>query len=206
MVALLTVLVVLEAYGLGSLSFAYIITKKLTGEDIRTRGSGNAGFTNAMRVLPKKWGVLVFVLDMLKGVVAVLIGKLLMGDPGGIIALMMVIVGHMYPFWMQFRGGKGIAAGFGAALAFDWRIAACLLLFWAIVLLITNYVSAGSVAGGLTLAISGIIFHPGLGYGAVFIICCCLVIYKHRPNIKRILEGTESKVFKNRKWNPLERR
>ncbi|MGI5824693.1 MAG: glycerol-3-phosphate 1-O-acyltransferase PlsY [Bacillota bacterium] len=206
MFALLTALVLLIAYGLGSLSFSYIITKKLTGEDIRTKGSGNAGFTNAMRVLPKKWGILVFVLDVLKGAAAVIIGRLLLEEPGAALALLFVIIGHMYPFWMQFRGGKGIAAGFGATLAFDWRMALVLLIAWAVVLLITNYVSAGSIAGGIALAVSGMCYHWDIGYAAVFIISAVLVIYKHKPNIERILKGTESKVFKNRKWNPLERR
>ena len=206
MIVLLTVLVLLISYGLGSLSFSYMITKKLTGEDIRTMGSGNAGFTNAMRVLPKKWGVLVFVLDMLKGLLAVIIGRLLMDEPGAALALLFVIIGHMYPFWMQFRGGKGIAAGFGATLAFDWRMAIILLVVWAVILLITNYVSAGSIAGGLALAISGICYHWDIGYAVIFIIAAGFVIYKHKPNIERILKGEESKVFKKRKWSLLGRR
>jgi glycerol-3-phosphate acyltransferase PlsY len=206
MFIILVILVLLISYGLGSLSFSYIITKKLTGNDIRTMGSGNAGFTNAMRVLPKKWGILVFILDMVKGLVAVLLGRLLLDEPGAAMAMIFVVIGHMYPFWMQFRGGKGIAAGFGATLAFDWRMAIILLVVWAIVLLITNYVSAGSIAGAFALAVSGMCYHWQLGYVLVFLIAAGLVIYKHKPNIDRILKGEEAKVFKNRKWNPLERR
>lgn len=206
MVVLLSVLVILIAYGLGSLSFSYIITKKLTGEDIRTKGSGNAGFTNAMRVLPKQWGLLVFVLDVLKGVIAVVIGRLLLDMPGGTLAMLFVIIGHMYPFWMQFRGGKGIAAGLGAFLALDWRIALISLCVFLVVVFLTNYVSAGSVMAGVTLLIAGICYHPGIGYIVAFAVAAGLVIYKHRPNIERILRGEESKLFKNRKWNPLERK
>ena len=206
MVVLLSILVMLISYGLGSLSFSYIITKKLTGADIRTNGSGNAGFTNAMRVLPKQWGLLVFVLDVLKGVIAVVIGRLLLDMPGGTLAMLFVIIGHMYPFWMQFRGGKGIAAGLGAFLALDWRIALISLCVFIVVVFITNYVSAGSVMAGVTLLIAGICYHPGIGYIAAFVAAAVLVIYKHRPNIERILRGEESKLFKNRKWNPLERK
>lgn len=206
MFALLTVVIAIVSYGLGSLSFAYIITKKLTGDDIRTKGSGNAGFTNAMRVLPKKWGVLVFILDILKGLIAVIIGKLLLDDMGGLIAMLFAILGHMFPFWMGFRGGKGISTGFGAAIAFDWRMAAIMLLLFLIVLLITNHVSAGSIAGAFALAFSGMYYHWSLIYVIVFLFAASLVIYKHRGNIERMINGNESKVFKNRKWNPLERR
>ncbi len=205
MFTLLIILDILIAYGLGCISFAYIITKKQLGKDIRTMGSGNAGFTNAMRVLPKKWGILVFVLDVLKGALAVVIGRLLLDDPGAALALLFVIIGHSYPFQMQFRGGKGIAAGFGATCAFDWRMGLILLIAFMIVLLITNYVSAGSVAGGLALAVSGLCYHWNSIYVAAFIIAAVVVIYKHKPNIIRIARGEESKVFKNRKWNPLER-
>lgn len=194
------------AYCLGTLSFSYIITKMLTGEDIRTKGSGNAGFTNSMRVLPKKWGILVFVLDVAKGFTAVCIGTWLTNPYGGLVALAFVIIGHLYPFWLGFRGGKGIAAGFGATLAFDWHMAVILLLCFIVVLLVTNYVSAGSVAGAFALVFSGMYYHWGIVYISVFVFCAVLVIYKHRSNIKRILAGNESKVFKNRKWNPLERR
>lgn len=206
MIVVLTLIVILGAYGLGSLSFSYIITKKLTGEDIRTKGSGNAGFTNAMRVLPKKWGALVFVLDLLKGMAAVLIGRLLLGGPGAAIAMLFVVIGHMYPFWMQFRGGKGIMAGFGAVLMFDWRLALVLFAVWAVVLLLTNYVSAGSIIAALGLSVAGIYLYPNLGYDAVFVLCTVLIIYKHRPNIERIFKGTESKVFKNRTWSIFGRR
>ena len=206
MFVLLTVVIALVSYGLGSLSFAYIITKKLTGDDIRTKGSGNAGFTNAMRVLPKKWGVLVFILDILKGLVAVIIGKLLLDDIGGLTAMLFAILGHMFPFWMGFRGGKGISTGFGATIAFDWRMAVIMLLLFLIVLLITNHVSAGSIAGAFALAFSGMYYHWSLIYVIVFLFAASLVIYKHRGNIERMINGTESKVFKSRKWNPLERR
>lgn len=105
------------AYLLGSISFAYIITKMVTGKDIRTIGSGSAGTTNTARAVGKPLAALVMALDILKGFVSAEIGMWLAAETGGLLAFVFVIVGHTFPFWLKFHGGKGVACGAGALLA-----------------------------------------------------------------------------------------
>ena len=191
-------LVILIAYALGSISFAYIITKLKTGNDIRTMGSGNAGFTNCLRVLPKPLAFLVFFLDLAKGYVATWIGLAILGPTGGILGCVMSIIGHTFPFWLGFRGGKGIATGFGGLLALVPAIAWILLAIWAVVVVISNYISLGSVAAAVAMPILAFIFQVPVLYFVLFLLCAILVVYKHRGNISRIRQGTESKLFKGR--------
>ncbi len=192
------ILVAVIAYGLGTISSAYIITKIKTGKDIRTVGSGNAGFSNALRVLPKPLAFLVFGLDVLKGYLGGIIGIWLLGDVGGIIGLVMVIVGHTFPFWLQFKGGKGIASGLGGLLAIAPLMGLSLLALWAVVVLVSNYISLGSVAAAVCMPIFAILFQEPLLYIILFLLAGILVVYKHRGNLVRIKNGTEAKLFKNR--------
>ena len=189
---------IIASYLLGTLSFAYIITKIVKGEDIRTLGSGNAGFTNALRVLPKPFAFLVFFLDMAKGIIAVRLSMWLVGDPGSAIGLLMVIVGHTFPFWLGFKGGKGIAAGFGGLIGCSPILAACLLVIWAIVTLVSNHVSLGSIVVVAVMPFIGIAIKEPWYFILLLFVLAVLVIWLHRGNISRLRAGTESKLFKNR--------
>ena len=192
------VLVILLAYGLGSLSFAYIITKWRTGKDIRTLGSGNAGFSNTLRVLDKQWAALVFLGDMLKGYFACLLGIWLLGPWGGILGFIFVIIGHSFPFWLNFRGGKGIASGLGALWALMPVVAFIVLAVWLVLVITTRYISLGSVAACVAAPISALLLNEPWLYVLFTTLIVTVIIYKHRGNMKRILNGTEAKIGKDK--------
>jgi len=187
-------LVIILSYAIGSISFAYIVTKWRINKDIRTLGSGNAGFTNTMRVLPLPWAITVFLGDLLKGSLAAVLGQAIAGEVGGFFAFFAVVAGHMWPFWLQFKGGKGIATGVGAALVMIPFSGWLGLLVFAIVLLATRYVSLASLLAAASVPLSALFRgEPGL-YVLAFFIVVALIFYKHRPNIKRLLAGTEPRL------------
>ena len=172
------ILIVIIAYLLGNISTSYIIAKKMMGVDIRTQGSGNAGSTNVLRTLGKKAGAMTFIGDLLKGVIAVLIGKLIATISGvdiataGYLAVVGVVCGHNWPAFLGFRGGKGVATSLGSMIAINPVLAlSCFGIFLVIVVFTKN--SKGLIAT-LFLTVS--------------------VIYTHRENIKRLLSGTERKL------------
>ena len=214
MLILARILCILGGYCFGLIQTSYIYGR-LHGIDIRQYGSGNAGTTNALRVLGKKAGAIVFVGDVLKSVAACTLAHLAcygldIANPYlyVIYTAAGVVLGHNFPFYMQFRGGKGIAATAGIAIGLlDWRIALVELLTFAISVIITKYVSVGSIVLVLGLAISYIflVYHDNAKYGFVSdakriescIVMSCislLAIYRHRANIRRLMDGTENKL------------
>lgn len=199
-------------YVCGLLQTSYLYGKA-HGIDIRTKGSGNAGTTNAMRVLGKKAGIITFLGDALKCVAAVIIALLLFGDKYADIKPLLsiyagtgVVLGHNFPFYLNFKGGKGIAASIGFMLAFgDFRIFfSCVFLFFA-VLIVTKYVSVGSICVYLCFIIQIVIYGLNGDYGifgvhlyelfAVAGFLTVLAIWQHRANIKRLIAGNENKSY-----------
>lgn len=183
------------SYLLGSINTGIIITKWFTGLDLRTQGSGNAGSTNAYRVLGI-WPTLLVVLgDALKGVVAVVISWLLLGDNGRICAFMFVILGHVYPLFYDFKGGKGVLTTAAMVAVFDWRIAVILVVIFVIVVAVTRYVSLGSVIGVTLMPLFVYLFYPGK---VVFTLCSMFIsmwiVILHKDNLIRLKNGTESKI------------
>lgn len=183
------------SYLLGSINSGIIITKWFTGLDLRTQGSGNAGSTNAYRVLGI-WPTLLVVLgDALKGVVAVVISWLLLGDNGRICAFMFVILGHVYPLFYNFKGGKGVLTTAAMVAVFDWRIAVILVVIFVIVVAATRYVSLGSVIGVSLMPLFVYLFYPGK---VVFTLCSMFIsmwiVILHKDNLIRLKNGTESKI------------
>ena len=182
------------AYLLGSINFGIIITKVLTGLDIRQYGSGNAGATNAYRVLGAWKTVLVILGDAIKGVAAVFFGWWLFGDYGRISAFVFVVIGHCYPIYYGFKGGKGVLTTIAMIAVFDWRIALILITIFIIAVAITRYVSLGSVICSACMPVCMYFFFPGK---LVFTLCAmflsALMIVLHRGNIKRLRNGTERK-------------
>ena len=183
------------AYLLGSIPFAYIIGEKFFGIDVRTLGSGNVGSTNALRNFGKKAGIATLILDFLKGYVAVLIGSKLAGEKGINIALLMVVLGHMYSIFLNFKSGKGVATSAGAMLFINPKLFLILVAIFILTILVSRMVSLGSILAAASAIILGYFFYGFTPIYYVIAIVCIMIIYKHRTNIKRIKNGNESKVF-----------
>ena len=216
------ILIVILSYLVGSIPNSIIITKLVKGVDIRDYGSGNAGGTNVSRVLGKKYGILVIILDALKGAIAVvLIARLYLGNfpfhnstPFDdftlvqIIAGVAAVVGHIWTIFAGFKGGKGIATGLGVLISIITLDMLIGLVVFIAVVGISRYVSLGSISAAVSIpAIMFIrknIFHAQVtGYSTVLpftILLALLVIYTHRENLKRVFAGQESKLsFKKKK-------
>lgn len=196
------------AYLLGSISFSVIISKKMAGFDVREKGSGNAGSTNVLRSVGKKAAALTLLGDVLKGVVAVLIAfivGLIIGEENISRSLLLqvaglcVILGHTFPIFFKFKGGKGIATALGVLIITNWQIGLICLLFALIIMAVTRMVSLGSIMAAVLFPIL-VLFVPHNAYiadGGYFIyslILAVLVIFNHRENVKRLLEGKENKL------------
>jgi len=187
---------VLLAYLLGSISFAVLLVRATTGRDIRAEGSGNAGATNVLRSHGKKLALLVALLDVAKGVVAVLLVRLVTADPRWAAAAgFAAILGHVFPIFYGFRGGKGVATAIGAFLALTpVALLVCLAVFLAIVAA-TRYVSLGSVVAlALLPPIAGLFFHAPRAVVTAAGLTALLILLKHLPNLKRLARGEEGKL------------
>lgn len=201
-------------FGLFQTAFIY---GKMNGIDIREHGSGNAGTTNALRVLGRKAGAIVLFGDMLKTILAILVVRFLYRDLGGEILPLLslyaaagAILGHNFPFYLGFKGGKGIAATAGLIIAFDWRFfVVCAFVFFA-TFFITHYVSLGSLLVYLAFVVEMVVLgqlgalnvsEPVHLYEmyAVSLFLAVMAYAKHIPNIKRLLKGEESKTFLSKK-------
>lgn len=200
------ILVALVAYLIGSISFSVIFTKKLAGFDVREKGSKNAGSTNVLRTAGKKIAILTLVCDILKGVVAILFAKLI----GHIdnyehveyliqVAGLAVVLGHTFPVFFGFKGGKGVATSLGIILLTNWQIGLICLVFALILIILTRMVSLGSVAAAILFPVLTLFIHENYlvagDYRIFGIILGIFVCFNHRTNIKRLLKGQENKLF-----------
>lgn len=184
-------------YLLGSLNSSLIVGK-FYGVDIRHHGSGNAGMTNAMRTLGKKAALFVILGDVTKGILAYLAGYWICGgNPqgpiGGMLAGTAAILGHIWPVFFGFKGGKGVLTTLAVALMIDWQIALGMLGVFVIIVLLTRYVSLGSIIAAFLFPITAIAFGRDIEAIIVFGIIAALLIIKHHSNIRRLLKGTESR-------------
>ncbi|MDD7463896.1 MAG: glycerol-3-phosphate 1-O-acyltransferase PlsY [Anaerococcus sp.] len=188
-------LIAVISYCLGSLPFSYLIGEKFFGIDIRSKGSGNPGTTNAFRAFGAKAGVFTLILDMLKGAIAVIIGRYLGGQEGALLALLFAPMGHIFSFILKFKGGKGVATTGGALIAVDYRVALVLLVVFLIIFLTSRIVSLASIIAA-ALATFVVIYFYGFSYFALVVLILALtIIIKHRSNIKRLINKTEKKMF-----------
>lgn len=197
----LSVLVtVLVGYMLGNLNGAVSMSNLLAKQDVREHGSGNAGLTNFLRMFSPIKALLVIAIDMLKAVVACFAGKLLLepygyGQEGLMLGAVMVNLGHDFPALLGFRGGKGVLAGFAAALVADWQCALVVLAVFALCLLVTRYVSLSSILGALAFSVSfAVAHHDNLFVAVTGALLGLFVVFMHRANIARLLKGTEKKA------------
>ncbi len=207
MEAYITVAIV--AYAIGSINFAVILSRKFAGFDVREKGSKNAGTTNVLRTVGKKAAALTLILDILKGVAAVLAAILAQLMWTGFdlttlkyIAGFMAILGHTFPIFFEFRGGKGVATAIGVLLMLNWKIGLICLVFGLVVIAISKMVSLGSISAAILFPILTIFMQENVkpvGIVVSFAIAG-LVVFNHRSNIKRIKQGNENKLsFKNTK-------
>ena len=203
----LYIIMALIAYAIGSINFSVIFSRKFAGFDIRDKGSGNAGSTNMLRSVGKKAAAITLVCDILKGIVPIVIayilGRIWKDTNGALlvqIAAICVVIGHTYPIFFEFKGGKGVATSLGVLICINWQIGLLCLVFALVIMAVTRMVSAGSVTAAilypvLTLFNVGEKFFIVSGNYFVFsIILAVIVIFNHRENIKRILEGKENKL------------
>ncbi len=204
------IIMAIIAYAIGSVNFSVIFSKKIAGFDVREKGSGNAGTTNMLRTVGKKAAAITLVCDILKGVVSIGIAILLGNIPDVNkellvqIAGVAVILGHTFPVFFGFKGGKGVATSLGVLLLSNWQIGLICLVFALVLMILTRMVSVGSCAAAVLFPILTLFINDhytvltegksGSVYFIYSVILAVIVLFNHRSNIKRILNGTENKV------------
>ena len=214
------IIMALIAYAIGSVNFSVIISKKMAGFDVREKGSGNAGSTNVLRTVGKKAAAITLVCDILKGVVAILIA-LLVGLIAGEsaskailveVAALAVVLGHTFPVFFGFRGGKGVATSLGIILLVNWKIGLICLVFALALMALTRMVSLGSISASVLFAVLTMFitdsYVAGIEHDFSFVVfgvlLAAFVIFNHRSNLKRILNGTENKLNFKKKEEKVE--
>lgn len=211
------IIVAIIAYLIGSINFSVLISKKMAGFDVREKGSGNAGTTNMLRSVGKKAAVITLVCDILKGVVSIVIAIIVGNIAKNLdrelllqIAGIAVVLGHTFPIFFEFKGGKGVATSLGVLLMSNWQIGLICLVFAVVLMALTRMVSLGSCAAAVLFPVLTLFINQhytvltdgksGRVYFIYSVILAIIVLYNHRSNIKRILSGTENKLsFKNTK-------
>lgn len=193
------ILCLIFGYLFGSLNFA-IVYSKLRGDDIRNHGSGNAGATNVLRTYGKGAAALVFTLDILKGVIAVTVARLFFDELiFDCSAALGAVLGHNFPVYYGFKGGKGVATSLAVLLALHYPTALAALAVFIVVALLTKYVSLSSILAAAAAIIASFVFFKVNEFSVFCAIIGTLCIVRHRSNIKRLLNGTENKLGQKRK-------
>lgn len=193
------IIIIVAAYLLGSTNIAVVITKYIMKDDVRQKGSGNAGATNVARVFGMRFGIITLLGDVLKTVIAVIIGWLILGRLGITIACAACFAGHCWPVFFGFKGGKGVAVGAVIIASLDWRVLLISLGMFIVVFIFTRMVSASSIMAAISFPVALLLISAPLWYEALLAIAAaCAVCALHRKNIVRIFNHTESK-FKLKK-------
>jgi glycerol-3-phosphate acyltransferase PlsY len=212
---MILIVLIIGSYLLGSIPFGLLIAKA-HGKDLRSIGSGNIGATNVSRALGRKWAYFCFALDVLKGLIPML-ATMLIAEPESVHTLCLwlvvgcaAILGHVFPIYVKFKGGKGVATSFGVALGLWPYYTMCVLLaaaVWVIVVLVWRYVSLASITASVAfplVLIVAIFYMPGWDFSNLWPILIAavaipiMVIIRHRENIKRLIAGNESKILQTK--------
>ena len=205
------IIMAIIAYLIGSINFSVIISKKVAGFDVREKGSGNAGTTNMLRAVGKKAAAVTLICDVLKGVVsigiAIILGNIVKDINRELliqVAGIAVVLGHTFPVFFGFKGGKGVATSLGILLLSNWQIGLICLVFGIVLIILTRMVSLGSCAAAVLFPVLTLFINEhytvltdgksGSTYFIYSVILAVIVLYNHRSNIKRILSGTENKI------------
>lgn len=196
---ILLILVAITGYLLGSLNSSLIVSR-FYGVDVRQHGSGNAGMTNTLRTLGKKPALFVLLGDLAKGILAFVAGYYIYGgQTGGMLAGTAAILGHVWPVFFGFKGGKGVLTALAILMLIDWPIALTSLIVFIIILLLTKYVSLGSIVAAFLFPVISVVIGRSIETVIFSGIIAILIIVKHHTNIKRLLDGSESKFSFNKK-------
>lgn len=196
------IILIIIGYFCGCIQTGYFVGR-VNGIDIRDYGSGNAGATNVLRVLGKGWAAVTFLGDFMKGFIPVTVVGFLAGpNMPGVNTLMAqliigfgAVLGHDFPFFLKFKGGKGVSTSVAVMTAIDWRMGLISLIIFLIVLALTRYVSLGSCLISIGFLVEMVIFRKfSLGVMFMTFLFTFFIIYRHRANIQRLLSGTESKI------------
>ena len=202
------IIILIIAYAIGSINFSVIISRKMAGFDVREKGSGNAGATNMLRTVGKKAAILTLICDVLKGVVAILIaliaGKIVKNVDQAVlvqIAGIAVVIGHTFPIFFEFKGGKGVATALGVLLMINWQIGLICLVFALVIMALTRIVSLGSIGAAILFPVLVLFIHTNYiveakssKYLLFSVILALIVIFNHRENIRKLADGTENKL------------
>lgn len=205
------IIMLIIAYCIGSVNFSVIISKKIAGFDVREKGSGNAGSTNMLRTVGKKAAAITLLCDILKGIIAIIIsimiGNLVEGANRELllqIAGIAVVIGHTFPLFFGFKGGKGVATSLGILLMSNWKIGLICLVFALVLMLLTRMVSLGSCVAAVLFPVLTLFINDsytiltegkkGSTYFIYSVMLATIVLYNHRSNIKRLLNGTENRL------------
>ena len=189
------IVIVIVAYLIGSIPFGYLIVRGKSGADIRETGSGGTGATNVSRRIGRVAGVLTLLLDAAKGCVAVLIAKAVTGDDWMIaVAAIAALVGHIFPVWLGFRGGKGVATGVGIFLVLAPIALLCAGVVFVAIVVLTRYVSLGSITAAILIPVLVWLQFDSQSLLAAAVVAALLIVFAHRGNIQRLAAGTESRI------------
>jgi acyl phosphate:glycerol-3-phosphate acyltransferase len=180
------------SYLLGSIPSGVLLAKLFKVSDLRKHGSGNIGATNALRVGGKKLGILTLLADSAKGMVSVLVGQTLFCASPYVCAIL-CILGHMFPVWLKFKGGKGVATSLGVLLILNWQLSVIAMSVWLFVFIVTRYVSLASIISFLSMPLLVLIFNFSSAMLYTAIIIAILVVIKHHENIVRLVKKQEKK-------------
>lgn len=209
------IVIAVLAYAIGSINFSVLISRKMAGFDIRDKGSKNAGTTNVLRNVGKKAAALTLLCDILKGVltigIAILMAKLIEGTNKAILmelAAFFVVVGHTFPIFFEFRGGKGVATSLGVLLVINWKIGLICLIFAIFEMILCRMVSLGSISAAVLFPILTFFIRDcyltdwEFSYLIFGVAMALFVIFNHRENVKRLMNGTENRIsFKKKEEN-----
>ena len=185
---------VIAAYLIGSIPTGLIFGKLIWKKDLRRFGSHNIGATNAWRVIGKKAGLLIFILDFLKGQLGVLLGAYFFASPGAmVVGGLFAMLGHMFPIFLGFRGGKGVATSLGVIAALMPKVTAIVFVVWLVLTLITRYVSVASIVAAVLTPILAAAFKEPAIYFIFALVAAIFIVFRHKENIQRLKVGRENK-------------
>ncbi|MBP3596182.1 MAG: glycerol-3-phosphate 1-O-acyltransferase PlsY [Clostridia bacterium] len=208
------IIIAIIAYAIGSVNFSVLISRKMAGFDIRDKGSKNAGTTNVLRNVGKKAAALTLLCDILKGVIAIIIALITTKFVSDInkailleLAAFFVVVGHTFPIFFEFRGGKGVATSLGVLLVINWKIGLICLVFAIFQMILCRMVSLGSISAAVLFPVLTVFIHDcyltewNISYVVFGIAMALFVIFNHRANVKRLMNGTENRISFKKKEN-----
>lgn len=184
-------LIALGSYLLGSVSLSILMSKRMFGGDVRAHGSGNAGATNMARVYGMMAGVLTLVADMVKAAISMVGGYLLLGDLGLAVGGAGCILGHCFPLFHHFKGGKGVSVGGMLSLLIDWRVGLLVIGCFILMAVLSKKVSLGSICGGIACGVGSLLLVTSVPRAVLGLFAMVLVVARHKENILRLLKGTE---------------